>query len=188
MVKIIEKNHKWYNKTTNNRLMSPSRFMKCFREKDLSFVDPQELEKIIDYGKQISKDLEDFFYGSGKIKNNYNAKIIKKLLGGEYNLDTLIIESHRFDEIWHGFIDIETHDKIIEIKTRNHTTCELDTVFQSEVYKKITGKDYEIWHINRITGEITVIKPTKKMIERSLKMIAGAEEIVKAIWTKLQHD
>lgn len=101
-----------------------------------------------------------------------------------HGVSNMIMEKHFIGNIWHGYIDIYTNNKFFELKVRSHKTCELTTVVQCEIYKRLTNLPYEILHINRNTGDVNEIKPTIEMIEKANNIINLFEKFINYIRTK----
>lgn len=179
-VKYIDDRERYFN-DKNELLLSFSSATKPFTEGDIISIPKDILEGATNYGKELMWYLEHLFYGTKfDIQWDKNVKlgvrsILRRIVRHKYNV--VAIEKHIYNDIWHGYLDIETDKKIIEIKTRTHNKCELKTLIQCEIYKKITNKPYEIWHLNRKTFEIKRVFPTRKQKQQARTIIKYLEYI-----------
>jgi hypothetical protein len=133
-------------------------------------------------------------------EKNIPAHILGKCKDGEfYESETYLsyyqgmkAESHFENDVFHGFIDWSNDNKIIEVKRRSKLNINLEIVLQCEIYKDITGKEYEI-HIwdrkhpsntpNYIVSELVVPQVLKDQAKEIINYVrANYKELVKAIY------
>lgn len=177
-------NKEFYNEK-GKRLLSPSRAISMISEGKFDFVKPELLEKARIWGQEIGEELTKAAQGQKNIKKEYLVPvknilcILKDLAPTE-----ICFEKHIKGDIWHGFLDIELNHCFIEMKARNHLNLEIDTIIQCEVYKKITGKDYIVIHIDRRNGNVNKLKPTENQIEKAQRFIQFIEGAYNEYHTK----
>ena len=141
------------------------------------------ISKYADEGKALmlklcNQDI-DSYYDYINIWVN-NIKCALKTRG----ISNITLEKHFIGDIWHGYVDIYSNSKFFELKVRSHKTCELTTVVQCEIYSRLTNLPYEIWYINRNTGEVNEIKPTEEMKNKAINIIDLFEKFIDYIRTK----
>lgn len=168
-------------------LISPSGVFSYFIKKKLEQIPTPILDQATEFGSNfmiyLSKKLadkpitdlrmpfSDFEKHEALFTNLINLLQnlgIKKITGVEKQVE---------GDIWHGDLDIECDDCFVELKTRSNFNLEPLTIFQCEVYKKITGKKYFIIYANRKNNLCMELKPTKKQIEEAQEIINCFEKI-----------
>lgn len=171
--KLYEGKEVYFN-DKGKKLISFSGATKPFTEYKFLQIPKSVLDKATKFGLDFMQTLYAKLCGRTDTETECNVNgLIKKLQ--ELKVKPVKLERHIYNDIWHGYLDIDCEDCFIEIKTRSEAKLELTTVVQCEVYKKITGKNYHILYVLKKTGECVELKPDLIMLHQSGKIINAIE-------------
>lgn len=177
--KIIEGKLTYYS-NNERRLMSPSGLISFFNPEKYENVYAPVLDKARNFGIDFMIALEQQLRGESTNTTPEQELCLKSLINylKSNNLQPIDIEKHIYDDYFHGFVDIECENKVIEIKTRgDKANIDLNMVLQCSIYSKITNKEVILLFLNRTTGELKVIEIDEDLKNEAEKIIERYIEI-----------